>query len=87
VGSFTIRGGLIEGPPLLFLLPRRDGHAGVARKTTMHYHPMNLLEGWKDSTMDCVICEDQSEDHSMTRTRINWYFLRSLLAFGASAAV
>jgi hypothetical protein len=40
--------------------------------------------------MDCLIREDQSEDHSMTRTRINlginWYFVGSLLAFGASAA-
>jgi hypothetical protein len=32
--------------------------------------------------MDYLICEDQS----MTRTRINWYFLGSLLVFGASAA-
>jgi hypothetical protein len=36
--------------------------------------------------MDRLIREDQSEDHSMIRTRINWYFLCSLLAFGASAA-
>ena len=33
--------------------------------------------------MGCLICKDQS----MTRPRINWYFLGSLVAFGASAAV